>query len=247
MRNLGVAAIRRAHRLDAPLLQMLLNATHDHHGGRVFVLQVGAGDGEGGLPLLHRFRDDGWSGLLIEPHPDHFTSLEALHADSERVAVLNLGISDVSANLTLYSLAPEADARLPRGRASLLRDRIAAPGLAEGAIQATDIPVLRMDTVLGELGIDSAQLLVINAGGHEEQILRGFDPAALDPSLVLVAATPGTSADAATIAALETAGLQPFRIEKWLVGIAPGRLSAPLDELLTFFQKGVTAPLGDEE
>lgn len=245
MRDLGVAAIRRAHRLDGPFLQMLMNATHDHHQGRVFLVQVGAGDGEAGLPLLPRFRDDGWSGLLIEPHPDHFARLEALHADSERVAVLNLGISDASANLVLYSLSPEADARLPRGRASLIRDRIAAPDLAETDVRGTEVPFLRMDTVLGELGIDTAQLVVINAGGHEEQVLRGFDLAALDPSLVLVASTPGPAADAACVLALDAAGLQPFRIDKWLVGIAPDRLSIPLDELLTFFQKGVGVATGD--
>lgn len=246
MRNLGVAAIRRAHRLNGPFIEMLLNATHDHHAGRVFLVQVGAGDGETGLPLLPRFRDDAWSGLLIEPLPDHFARLEALHAESERVAVLNLGISDVSANLNLYSLAAEAKSRAPRTRASLIRDRIAEPGLADDDIISTEVPFLRMDAVLDELGIDSAQLVAINAGGHEEQVLRSFDLAALDPSLVIVASTPGTDADASCIAALESAGLLPFRIDKWLVGLAAGRLSVPLDELLTFFQKGVADTGGDE-
>jgi FkbM family methyltransferase len=246
MRDLGLAAIRKAHRLDAPFLTMLLNATHDHHAGRVFLVQVGAGDGETGLPLLPRFRDDGWSGLLIEPHPDHFARLEALHADSERVAVLNLGISDVSANLMLHSLAPGAEARLPRGRASVIRDRIAVPGLADSDILATEVPFLRMDTVLGELGIDSAQLVIVNAGGHELPVLRGFAFSALDPSLVLVASTPGTDADADCVSALEAAGLRPFRIDKWLAGLAPDRLSVPLDELLTFFRKGIGAAPGDD-
>lgn len=246
MRSLGVAAVRKVHRLNGAFIAMLLNAVHDHHAGRVFVLQVGAGDGETGLPLLARFQSDAWSGLLIEPHPAHFARLEALHADSERVAVLNLGISDVSASLGLYSLAASADARLPRGRASVIRDRIATRGLSDTDIEVTEVPFLRMDAVLGELGIDGAQMVAINAGGHEEQVLRSFDLAALDPSLVIVASVPGTAADAACIAALEGAGLQPFRIDKWLTGLAPGRLSVPLDELLAFFRKGV-GETGDDE
>ncbi len=153
---------------------MLLNGAHDRHQGRVFVLQIGAGNGETGIPLLSRLRDDGWSGLLIEPHPARFAALDALHADSDRVAVLNLGISDVSGNLALHALHAEAAARLQRapGRASLIRDRIATPDTRPDDIETTEVPFLRLDTVLRELGIESAQLVVVNAGGHELQVLR---------------------------------------------------------------------------
>ena len=250
IRDLGPYIPKRATKLDAPILTMLLNGVHDHHRGQVFVVQVGAGNGETGLPLLPRFRDDGWSGLLIEPHPESFARLDALHANGERVAVLNLGISEVSANLPLHSLSPEGEARnrrAPRGRASLIRDRIATPGLLPEDIATTEVPFLRMDTVLVELGIDNAQLLAINAGGHEAQVLASFDLAALDPSLVLVHITPGTAADDACIAALTAANLLPFRIAGWLAGLAPARLAVPLEELLTFFQKGLGAPQDTEE
>ena len=60
MRSLGVAAVRKVHRLNGAFIAMLLNAVHDHHAGRVFVLQVGAGDGETGLPLSR----DAWQGIL---------------------------------------------------------------------------------------------------------------------------------------------------------------------------------------
>lgn len=224
---------------------MLLNGVHDRHQGQVFVLQVGAGSGETGLPLLSRFHDDGWSGLLIEPHPQNFAQLDALHANSERVAVLNLGISDLSANLPLHSLSPEASDRgAPGGRASLSRERIATPRTAPDDIVSPEVPFLRMDTVLTELGIDSAQLVAINAGGHEAQVLSGFNLAALDPSLVLVHSAPD---DVACIDVSTAAGLHPFRIAGWLVGLAPDRLAVPLEELLTFFRKGLGTPQDTEE
>lgn len=250
IRDLGPYIPKRAGKLDAPIIAMLLNGVQDQHRGQVFVVQVGAGTGETGLPLLPRFRDDGWSGLLIEPHPQNFAGLDALHANGDRVAVLNLGISDVSANLLLHSLSPEAEAlqrRLPRGRASLIRDRIATPGTTPEDITSAEVPFLRMDTVLAELGIDSAQVLAINAGGHEAQVLASFNLAALDPTLVLVHSTPGTAADAACIASLTAANLHPFRIAGWLAGLAPTRLAVPLEELLTFFQKGIGAPQDTEE
>lgn len=250
IRDLGPYVPRRAHKLDAPIFTMLFNGLHDRHSGDVFVLQVGVGTGETGLPGLKRFRDDGWSGLLIEPHPDHFARLDALHARSERVAVLNLGISDAAATLALHSLTPEAAARSRRrrgGRASFLRDRIALPGTLPEDIVATEVPVLRMDTVLAELGIDSAPLVVINAGGHEAQILAGFRLASLDPALVCIHATPATASDDACIAALAEAGLHPFRVAGWLLGLAPQRLSVPLEELLTFFQRGIGQTQDTEE
>jgi FkbM family methyltransferase len=240
-RVLGSFAIRRPHKLNAPIMAMLLNAIHDRHAGRVFVLQVGAGDGKTSPDLLSRFADDGWSGLLIEPHPGHFAALEALHADSDRVAVLNLGVSDVSANLPLHSLSAEAAARNPKlapNRASLIRDRIAGPGLTDDDIASVEVPFLRMDSVLRELGIDSAQLIVVNAGGHEEQVLRSFDLAILAPSLALVRSAPDTPLDDAILAALTAANLTPYRVGGWLAGLAPG-LTVPLDDLLTFFNRGI--------
>ncbi|MBN8632492.1 MAG: FkbM family methyltransferase [Rhodobacterales bacterium] len=250
IRDLGPYVPKRAHKLDAPIMAMLLNGVHDHHRGQVFVVQVGAGNGETGLPLLPRFRDEGWSGLLIEPHPQNFAQLDALHANGDRVAVLNLGISDVSANLSLHSLTPEAEAaqrRAPRGRASLIRDRIATPDTSPEDVTSTEVPFLRMDTVLAELGIDSAQLLAINAGGHEAQVLASLNLAALDPALVLVHSAPGTAADEACIASLTAANLHPFRVSGWLAGLAPARLAVPLEELLTFFQRGLGTPQDTEE
>jgi FkbM family methyltransferase len=250
IRDLGPYIPKRAYKLNAPILAMLLNGLHDRHEGRVFVLQVGAGVGEGTLPLLPRILDDGWSGLLIEPLPQNFAQLEALHADSDRVAILNLGISDQSANHTLYSLTAEAEARqrrAPRGRASVIRDRIARPGIEDEDVLHTEVPFLRMDTVLDELGIDSAQLVVINAGGHEAEALSSFDLAALDPSLVFLHAAAETEAEAMCIAALAAAEFVPFRVADWLVGLAPDRLSVPLEELLTFFQKGAAQPQDDDE
>jgi FkbM family methyltransferase len=246
IRDLGPYLPRKPLRLNGSLLTMLLNGLHDHHAGRVFVLQVGAGNGHGGLGLLPRFSGDNWSGLLIEPHPDHFAELETLHHDSDRIAILNLGISDISANLAVHALAPTANPRLRRGRASLIRDRLTGPGVTDTDIASTDVPFLRMDSVLGELGLDSAQLIAINAGGHEAQVLASFDLAALDPSLVLVDTDIGTTADDACIAALQAAGLMPFRIGEWLAGLAPDRLAVPMEELLTFLRKGV-AEKEDEE
>jgi FkbM family methyltransferase len=249
IRDLGPYVPKRAYKLNPPILTMLLNGAHDHHSGRVFVLQVGAGNGETGLPLLQRFRNDGWSGLLIEPLPQNFAQLETLHAESDRVAVLNLGISDLSANLPLHALTPDAEARYrraPRGRASLIRDRIATPGLADDDLHAVEVPFLRMDTVLHELGIDSAQLVAINAGGHEAEALGSFNLAALDPSLVLIHSSPDTASDATCVATLTAANFIPFRVAGWLVGLAPDRLSVPLEELLTFFQKGLGATEAEE-
>lgn len=247
-RDLGPYVPKRPHRLNPAFLAMALNGVHDRFEGRIFVLQIGAGAGDAGLPFLARFRDEGWSGLLIEPHPDNFAALEVLHAESDRVAVLNLGISDVAANLPFYSLTPEAQVlarRIPRGRASLIRDRIQTARIPDDAIAEVEVPFLRLDAVLEELGIDSAQIVAINAGGHEVQVLRSFALQALDPALMLVNAVPGTAVDADCIAALQDCGLMPYRIGEWLMGFHSGTLTVPLEDVLTYFQKGPDVPQTD--
>lgn len=250
IRDLGPYTPRRPSKLNGPLLAMLLNAVHDLCAGRVFVLQVGAGTGEGAPPLLPRFRDEGWSGLLIEPLPRNFAQLDALHRESERIAILNLGISDISATLALHALTPEAAEARPRmspHRASLTRDRLLGEGIAEADLEKVDVPVLRMETVLGELGIDSAQLLAINAGGHEAQVLASFDLAALGPALVLLHAGPGSEVETDCLPTLTVAGYVPFRIGDWLAALSPGRLAVPLEELLTFLGRSAGLPQEADE
>jgi FkbM family methyltransferase len=223
---------------------MVLNGLDDRYKGRVFVVQIGAGTGEGPPDLLPRFTEGTWSGLLIEPHPRYFAALETLHLQSDRVAVLNLGISDQPATLPLHALTEAAQARLnrPSQRASLIRDRIATPGIGPEDIDAVEAPFLRLDAVLGELGIDRCQLIVVNAGGHEEQVLRSVDLGALAPSAALVRTTAGTASDAAVAVALGTANLLPFRLGDWLVGLAPDTLAVPLDDLFPLFGLGLDQP-----
>lgn len=248
-RNLGEYTPRRPYKLNGPLLTMLLNGVHDRHAGRVFVLQVGAGNGETGLPLLERFRDNGWSGLLIEPHPDRFAALEALHAASDRVAVLNFALSDQPGTLPLHSVRRETPGRQAAARrtcASFDPDRLIGPGIGAGDLQAHDVPVLRMEAVLSELGLDEVSLVAINAGGAEARVLQGFSLAGLHASLTLVHTPPDTEVERACVALMQSAGLSVFRIGDQLAGLAPAALSVPLDDLLTFLNRGVGQPEAPE-
>lgn len=251
--SLGLFAPRRPGKLLAPLQTMVLNGVHDRLAGRVFVLQVGARDGQTNDPFRARFASDGWSGLLIEPHPVHFSALAALHKDSERVAVLNLGIASQSGTQPIYAVPETAAPRYPRKlhlAASLTRERIEAaaraalPDATPDDVTPTDVPLLRMDTVLRELGIDRVDVVAINAGGHELDVLSSFALADLGATAVIVHCT-GASLphEPAYVAALEAAGLLVFRIGDDLVGMHPGGLRVPLEDLLTFFGKRV----GQEE
>lgn len=245
-RDLGKFTPKRPHKLVGPMLTMALNAVHDRLAGRVFVLQIGANDGQTGAPLLDRFRHHGWSGLLIEPHPVFFQALSDLHRDSERVAVLNLGIAAEAGTQPLYHLTGPAAARFPAEMAAkatldparLQTSPAAASPNAED-IAFTDVPLLRLDVVLRELGIDRVDMIVVNAGGRELDVLASFDLAALNPTAVLVDCSGASPAeDAAAIAALTAAGLQVFRIAHRLLGIRPQGLAVPLDELFCFFGLG---------
>jgi FkbM family methyltransferase len=249
MRDLGTFAPRRPQKLHAPLLAMVLNAVHDHHEGRVTAVQVGANDGQLADPLWRRLRDDGWSGLLIEPHPAYVDTLRRLHDGNPRVRIVPCAISDTEGELPLYHLAPEAQARYPRwlrGCASLDEARFmtafATAGTADRRpedVAMTRVPLRRLDHVLAEHGTTRAEVLVVDVEGHELAVLRSFDLAALGLTAAVIECNGDSRADEpAYRAALIGAGLDVFRIGDDLVGLSRDvRLQVPLEELLAFFCK----------
>ena len=72
------------------------------------------------------------------------------------------------------------------------------------------------------------------------------DAAACDASLLLVQSQVDTPLDADLVSHLHAANYAPFRIGSWLIGLRPGRLQVPLDELLHFFRRGVDQTDADE-
>ncbi len=227
-------------------LSVLMDAVNRARGGKVMAVQVGANDGKMVDPLYRMFRDHGWSGVLIEPHPVYFKDLSRLHHGNDRVRPINRGISDAPGVMRLYHMNETARARYPdwlRGCASLSQDRMQeALGVGAsqrgitpdaGDIASVEISLIRLDHLLAEQGVAQADVLVVDVEGHEIPVLNSADLAALGLSLVIVECNGlnlGQERD--YVQAIARGGFTVFRLGDDLVGMRPDLLQVPLGDVL---------------
>ncbi|MEH7829468.1 FkbM family methyltransferase [Gemmobacter denitrificans] len=238
---------------------LLMHALQQACGGRVSYVQVGAHDGVLADPVHQAALAWGWSGLLIEPHPGYFAALGRNHASNPRMRLVNCAISDVPAMLDLYHPTETAVARLGdyiRGSASLdaerlrgvLERRAARQGLElmGDEIASTAVTVRRLDGLLAETGLADFDLLVIDAEGHEREVLRSFDLSAHGIRAAIVECNQGDMQHEAEYAAmLRAAGFTVLRVHSDLFALHPGRLALSIDQVLMMLGLPQAAGSGD--
>ncbi|MCY1127090.1 FkbM family methyltransferase [Frigidibacter sp. RF13] len=248
MTGYGRYAPRRPGKTATAAVQLLLRAADDYREGKVSCVQVGANDGAMADPVRPFLVGHNWQGLLIEPHPAYFADLIALHGKNDRVTCVNVGISDSAGQMNLYHLNEQARDRYPRwirGCASLDRGRMetqlqqavqafGAQG-APGDLVSVAIDLMPLEDILRAHEIEKADVLIIDVEGHEIPVLQSADLKALDLSLVIVECNGDVArSEPEIIRQLADCGLDVFRIGDEIVGLAPGRLKIPMEEMLAW-------------
>lgn len=167
-------------RFSAPNLTLDdVAARHLNHAD-TYVVQIGANDGRSGDPihsLCVRFR---WRGLLVEPHPVVFETLERNYLQQrDRLELVNVAIADGPGKVelfvdpndrsTLSSMVPERNA-LGRDQSreleSILVDAVTIPGL------------------LAEHEVETVDVLQIDTEGYDYEILKQFEFDRFHPRVV---------------------------------------------------------------
>lgn len=219
-----------------------LAAVNAAAGGAVFYVQIGAHDGQLADPVFKIARENGWRGLLIEPHPVYFAALQHRYRNRRGFALRQVAISDQTGVLPLFHLRNDLQDQLPRwvrGCASFDAVRVARQvrigcklrGLEyrDDMIARTDVPVRRLDQVLAEEGITSADLMVIDVEGHELQVMASADLRALALRGMLVECNGRNAVQKPDYAAaISRAGMTVYELGEDLCGFAPDRLSTDL-------------------
>lgn len=211
-------------------------------GGKVFYVQVGAHDGRLADPVFAVAKENGWRGLLIEPHPAYFAGLRHRYRNRKGFTLRQVGISDAEGVLPLFHLDEDLAEQFPRwvrGCASFDRRRIveqvrvgcALRGLVyrDDMVTKTDVPVRRLDAVLAEENITSADLLVIDVEGHELPVMASADLASLSLRGMLVECNGRNATQKPDyVAALQRAGMTVYELGDDLCGFDPSRLATDL-------------------
>jgi FkbM family methyltransferase len=156
----------------------------------VFVLQVGANDGLIGDPI-HRFvMKYRWKGLLLEPMPDFFASLQKNYQDREGLILYNGAMSDRDGTMTFYRVsAGEALPYWCNRLCSFSLDAILChkptfPDIEKYVIEQI-VQTATFNTLVERFGISRIDLVVIDAEGYDYEILKQIDLQRFRPGLVI--------------------------------------------------------------
>jgi FkbM family methyltransferase len=163
--------------------------------GDVFVLQVGANDGVRADPVRPLVTEFPWHGLLIEPQPFVYQKLIENYAGYDRLQFADILISNnQESQATLFVPRAKLDEDRLRltGLAGLERnslvERMKQIGLGENDYTIEEITArsATLDDLLIERNVDRVDVLVIDAEGHDFNILTTLDFDRFKPSLIMM-------------------------------------------------------------
>jgi FkbM family methyltransferase len=172
----------------------LLHAFADRYPEAVFA-EIGANDGEQHDLLRPLILSRPWKGIVVEPVPYVFERLERNYAGHPGLILENVAVGARDGVLPFYHLAEVDDPAsqgLPRwydGIGSFSRDEVLShapyiPDIAERLV-TTEVQCLTLNTLCRRNGIEELDLLLIDTEGHDWEIIRHIDFAALMPRLLV--------------------------------------------------------------
>jgi FkbM family methyltransferase len=160
-------------------LLSLVAAAHVLEHGEIRFLQVGAFDGEEGDAIVHLIENYPAHGVLVEPQPRVFERLRNRHERRGDLTLVNAAIDSEGGSRPFY-LAKDADVQF----ASFDRGHLLRHGLTADEIEAVEVECLTIDDVLDRAGMESVDLVQVDAEGHDYEILRSIDLDRLAPKII---------------------------------------------------------------
>lgn len=157
-----------------------------------FFVQIGSNDGVTGDPIHGHVMARDWSGVVVEPLPDLFERLEATYRGVPRVRAIRAAVSATSGITTIYRVEghladdpPWADQLASFDREVIMKHSHAVRNLSE-RVKPVDVPTITWDDLRAIVGPIVIDLLHVDTEGHDYEILRRIDWAALHaPTAVL--------------------------------------------------------------
>jgi FkbM family methyltransferase len=180
--------------VDAPeaVLQPTLEHLVAHRlitgGTDLFVVQIGAYDGQTNDPIHGWIKQYGWHGVLVEPQQRPFARLQETYAGCEGILLRNAALAEASGRRTFYQVpddvpgVPDWVGQLASfDQSTILAHRHLVPNI-DDLVDAIDVDCVTFEDLLE--GVDRVDLLQIDAEGYDGEIVRMFDFARWRPSIV---------------------------------------------------------------
>ncbi len=146
-----------------------------------YFVEIGALDGVF-LSNTKALEEEGWRGLLIEAHPEHFAALRAARPETQ---ALHAAVADREGELTFYATEFGSLSTFDKAqRDYFIKNRrdVTAESYTEYQVRAG-----RTDTLLREAGVPEViDMMSIDIEGAELPALQGIDFEAFDIRLLIV-------------------------------------------------------------
>jgi FkbM family methyltransferase len=142
------------------------------------------------VEIARKFGD--YRGVLIDAQPSVVEQLEAKYGSDPSVTILHRAITVSAGTATFYSVAND-DKRFPKwvqGIASLDRRNITKferelPGISASIVE-TPVQSTTLTDVIRQCGLADIDLVMIDAEGHDLEILKTLSLSVLQPRLIFL-------------------------------------------------------------
>lgn len=179
--------LERTHKPD--MFAAIFNSYLERHGRSASFVQVGANDGIRFDPLNEFIRSTYFdlSGLVVEPVPRYFRSLQETYSASPKIVPVNVAIHNTVRQTSLFVVDERSESQLPEwalGIASFSRSHLVRPELPEDCIQEITVQCMSITELCRRYELTKLDLLQIDAEGYDSEIIRSIDFSKLRPNLI---------------------------------------------------------------
>lgn len=186
--GLSVAKVREPDRSAYFSLENLLHQCLARQGS-LFLIQIGANDGQRNDPL-NRFIMQNRAqvkGILLEPMKDVFTVLTETYRDCPGVVTVNAAIHNTKKEMILYKVDRDKLATLPLwagGMASFSHDHHKLTGTPAEYIVTETVACMTLNELYDRYKVDHVDLLCMDTEGYDAEIIANLDFKRLTPSII---------------------------------------------------------------
>ena len=179
--------LERTHKPD--LFAAIFNSYLERNGRMASFVQIGANDGIRFDPL-NEFTTSTYfdlSGLVVEPVPRYFRSLQENYSTNPKIVPVNVAIHNMVRETSLFVVDERYEKHLPEwvmGIASFSRSHLVRPELPDSCIQEITVPCMSLTELLRLHELTKLDLLQIDAEGYDSEIIRSIDFSILRPTLI---------------------------------------------------------------
>jgi FkbM family methyltransferase len=152
-----------------------------------YIIQVGAHTGNSSNPQIKTIEPNK-KYILIEPVPFLYQKLYEHHKDKPNVTLLNIAISDFNGSSTLYTPSQNNDfSKLPiwTSELSSKNKKHLEAHIPKLIIDKISVQCKTLNHIIKEYQINEAELICVDAEGHDYEILMNLNLNRLKPKKII--------------------------------------------------------------